>query len=228
MPVLYEDTFFVVKQSWFGPWRVVDKSTGATIAPELILQEKLGLTWPLIRRNRLLPKDFCRYAEGVLMQTFAKAALRPSEELGLLFAKSSPGALAAGMIAEAETRLASLLEPPPPLPPRHPWLDARHIVVNGDLHLWFDDATGRIWAGYSHIPDAYPADPEDVTRYWAIHDAILESPVFRGRSNAALDAFHPIFARSVLNHFREREFVRDWPIPHILVRLRTLVIEAEK
>ena len=104
MGVIYEDQLFTVKQGWLGPWRVVDKTSGATIAPELILQEKIGLVWPKIRQNKNLTADFRRFAEQVLMQTFAVAAIEPNGPMGKLFSQSSPDAIAFAVINEAQAR----------------------------------------------------------------------------------------------------------------------------
>lgn len=105
MPVIYDDELFTVKQGWFGPWRVVNKSTGATIAPELILQEKVGLVWPRIRGNQDLEPRFRRFCEDVMFQLFAIAAIYPNDEMGNLFTTAPPAEIAAIMIEEATKRV---------------------------------------------------------------------------------------------------------------------------
>lgn len=105
MAILYEDDLFIVKQNFFGPWRVVNKTTGATIAPELHLQEKIGLTWPKIRSNRQADKNLKRFAEDVMMQTFALASVHPKGEAGRLIAETGPDALAFAFLNEAIERL---------------------------------------------------------------------------------------------------------------------------
>ena len=108
MPVLYEDELFIVKQSWLGPWRVVNKSSGATIAPELILQEKVGLVWPKIRGNRELEPRFRRFCEDVMMQSFAIAAIEPRGPLAQMFEMLDPKEIAEAMIEEGLARMRIL------------------------------------------------------------------------------------------------------------------------
>lgn len=105
MPVIYEDALFIVKQGWLGPWRVVSKQTGATIAPDQQLKIKVGLTWPKIRRNRELEPRFRRFAEDVLMQSFAVAAVEPRSPMAMMFVLSSPEELAAMIVEEAKERV---------------------------------------------------------------------------------------------------------------------------
>jgi hypothetical protein len=103
--VFYEDDLMQVKQSWWGPWRVVNKATGATIAPEVILQERMGFAWKKIRTNKELEPGFRRFCEDVLMQTFGLAAMEPNSMVGFMFAQSEPDDLAASMVQEAIERI---------------------------------------------------------------------------------------------------------------------------
>lgn len=106
--IFYEDALMQVKQTWWGPWRVVNKSTGATIAPELILQERMGFVWKKIRTNRDLEPGFRKFCEDVLMQTFGLAAMEPNSMVGFMFAQTEPDRLAASIIEEAIERIKLL------------------------------------------------------------------------------------------------------------------------
>jgi len=59
-----------------------------------------------------------------------------------------------------------------------------------------------------------------------VHAAILDDPNFIGRTGAALERFQIIYTNAILNHRREREFIREWPVAVILVRLDTLTQDA--
>jgi len=108
MPVIYEDRLFVVRQSWLGPWRVVDKSTGATIAPELRLQEQVGYVWFILRKRRRMVPVLLLWSEKVLMQTFALAAISPVSEMAQRFAHTAPEQLADFIQIEAAERIELL------------------------------------------------------------------------------------------------------------------------
>lgn len=105
MGVLYQDDLFVVKQSFFGAWRVTIRENGVTIAPDLRLQEQVGFVWPKIRHRKDVDPNLRRFAEDVMFQTFAIAAIDPNGEAGLLFIQSGAEAIAHAMIIEAGERL---------------------------------------------------------------------------------------------------------------------------
>lgn len=108
MPVIYEDSLFIVRQSWFGPWRVVDKQTGATIAPETRLQEQVGRVWFILRKRRNTVPVLQRWSEKVLMQTFAIAAISPLLPVAQAFANADPEILADDITYEAAERIELL------------------------------------------------------------------------------------------------------------------------
>lgn len=105
MAILYQDDLFVVKQSFFGSWRVTIRENGVTIAPDLRLQEQVGLVWPKIRQRKDIDPNLRRFAEDVMFQIFAIAAIDPKGEAGLLFSQTGADAIAHSMVVEAGERL---------------------------------------------------------------------------------------------------------------------------
>lgn len=108
MGLLYQDDLVIVKQTFFGSWRVVNRLSGATIAPEMFLQERVGLTWPRVRRFPGIDPNHRRFAEDVLMQTFALASLYPNGPMAEMLKETEPPELAAAMVIEAADRLQLL------------------------------------------------------------------------------------------------------------------------
>jgi hypothetical protein len=109
-----------------------------------------------------------------------------------------------------------------------PWLWCQKISLPLDFTLWLQPGTSRTWASQSADSRPTEADPADSAVYWAVHTAILDDPIFIGRTGAAFERFQIIYIKAVLNHRREREFIREWPVPSILVRLETLTRPENK
>ncbi|WP_333830507.1 hypothetical protein [Pararhodobacter sp.] len=97
MPVLFEDPDFRVSQGWFTSWRVLDKSTGATIIPTARIQEQIGFAWKLVRQ-RPLPPQMRRACEDDLFRRFAIASVDPNGIEAAIFCGFSADALALDVI----------------------------------------------------------------------------------------------------------------------------------
>jgi hypothetical protein len=105
MPKVFENDILIVKQGWIGPWRVVDKRSGATVAPDMDLKVKLGLTWPKVRRRHGVPPDLRLAAENYMFFSFGLAAIQPNGPVADLFRATEPDELADAIYLQAESIL---------------------------------------------------------------------------------------------------------------------------
>lgn len=104
MAVIYHDDLFEVRSTWFGRWRVLDKTSGVKILPDALLQDRLSKSWMLIQKKykKMCPPD--NWGERVLFQTFALAAVQPKGVAAGLFLMGSEDDLAIEMAREANIR----------------------------------------------------------------------------------------------------------------------------
>lgn len=102
MAVLFRNHEFTVENRMLTGWRVTCHYLRQTYRPSWAVSERMGLTWPLIRRHaHASPKDRDR-AEAMLMQAFALAVTDAGTRAEQDFLAGTPATLAAQIMTAAE------------------------------------------------------------------------------------------------------------------------------
>jgi hypothetical protein len=104
--------------------------------------------------------------------------------------------------------------------PTLPFADHARFDLKNGTTLWTRNWPRSAWVKGSEHMEALAASPEECEKYFAIQNYLttLETvPVHS--TTAVLGHLQYLFSLSVLNHRREQEFFREWPVQVIAERM---------